>query len=66
MKPGSPELLLDTRSKHAILADGDEMMMPEMVPEMIVVYFSGSVADTNRNDNQRNPRNRGRPMVYLV
>jgi hypothetical protein len=37
-----------------------------MMPEMIVPYFSGSVADTNRNDNQCNPRDRGRPMVYLV
>jgi hypothetical protein len=32
----------------------------------MMLTFSGSVADINQDDNQRNPRDRGRPMVYLV
>jgi hypothetical protein len=47
--------MLDTLLKYAILSDGDEMMLT-----------SGSVADINQDDNQRNSRDRGRPMVYLV
>ncbi len=29
-----------------------------------MIYYR--VADANQQDSQRNPRGRGRPMVYLV